>query len=416
MLKLGYAEADITPCDAVETVGFGREDNKSRGILKPLLAQVTVWEADDRYCLITVDSIGFKKELTDHLRNMVCKALNISTQEVMVCFSHCHSAPNADVEKEYYEEVCMRIVEAANKAISRLQEVCVGYGNGYADIGVNRRENGGNLDKRIGILKACNAQNESAELLILRVTAHCNSLKSDNYMISPDYFGDIREVFKERYHCPVMVIQGAAGNIAPKYFNSKETPIDASGEEYIRSERALRDMAKEVLRQSAQTIENIRVKSNVSTRMYSKKTVLYSQVPGYETAQKVAVEAKEKCGIDGKDWLKEVNALVNAGIKIQEDSVEVQYFKLGNWCLCGVPYEIMVEFAIKAKEILKDEFFYFNGYTNGCLTYFPMEDEFDKGGYEVYWSMLIYYSYFNRVFPFVRESATKLLDFAVRFV
>ena len=99
MLKLGYAEADITPCDAVETVGFGREDNKSRGILKPLLAQVTVWEADDRYCLITVDSIGFKKELTDHLRNMVCKALNISTQEVMVCFSHCHSAPNADVEK-----------------------------------------------------------------------------------------------------------------------------------------------------------------------------------------------------------------------------------------------------------------------------------------------------------------------------
>ena len=39
--------------------------------------------------------------------------------------------------------------------------------------------------------------------------------------------------------------------------------------------------------------------------------------------------------------------------------------------------------------------------------------KFDMGGYEVYWSMLIYYSYFNRVFPLMRESATKLLDFVV---
>ena len=73
----------------------------------------------------------------------------------------------------------------------------------------------------------------------------------------------------------------------------------------------------------------------------------------------------------------------------------------------------MVEFAIHSEKILKDEFFYFNGYTNGCLSYFPTEEEFDMGGYEVYWSLLIYYSYFNRVFPLMRESATKLLEFVV---
>lgn len=39
--------------------------------------------------------------------------------------------------------------------------------------------------------------------------------------------------------------------------------------------------------------------------------------------------------------------------------------------------------------------------------------EYDKGGYEVYWSILIYYKYFNRVFPFERDSAGRLIQFII---
>lgn len=414
MLKMGYAEADITPLSPVETVGFNREDNLSRGILKPLLAQVTVWKAEDICCLVTIDSIGFKKELTDKLRNRVCNALKTTFDKVMICFSHCHSAPNADAVKDYYESVCLKIEKAAQEALEQLHAVCVGCGNAYADIGVNRRAGNHNLDKRVGILKVCNVANgDTPELVLLRVTAHCNALKRDNYMISPDYFGEIREVLKERYHCPVLIIQGAAGNIAPKYFNSKETPIDASGEEYVRSKTALSDIAQEILKKSAPVIDNIQVEKDVPLQMFAKDIILYAQVPDYEIAQAIAVEAKTKCGIDGTNWLEEVKRLNDNGIEMQQECVEVQYFKIGKWCLCGVPYEIMVEFALRAAQSLNDEFFYFNGYTNGCLSYFPTEEEFDMGGYEVYWSLLIYYSYYNRVFPFMRESATKLLDFVV---
>jgi len=414
MLRLGYAEVDITPHGSIEMVGFNRKENISRGVLKSLLAQVTVWETENIYCLITIDSIGFKKELTDKLRNIVCKTLNTSVDKVMICFSHCHSAPNADVVIEYYELVCRKIEELVIDAVRQLHEVCVGCENSYVDIGVNRRDGNNSLDKRAGILKVSNNTEEGTiELLIIRLTAHCNVLKRDNYMISPDFFGEIRDVLRERYNCPIMIIQGAAGNIAPKYFNSKETPIDARGEKYIRSENALRDIAQEVLKQTAPIIDEIQVKKEVAIQMYSQNTVLYAQVPEYETAQAIADEAKRECGIDGTSWLEEVKRLKDCGTEIQEDNVEVQYFEIGKWCLCGVPYEIMVEFAIHSEKILKDEFFYFNGYTNGCLSYFPTEEEFDMGGYEVYWSMMIYYSYFNRVFPLMRESATKLLDFVV---
>ena len=232
-------------------------------------------------------------------------------------------------------------------------------------------------------------------------------------MISPDFFGAVRELMEECYNCPVMVVQGAAGNIAPKYFNSKETPIDASGEQYIRSETALEDIAKVVLEAASPIIENIIVKEVDSINMYSRNTVLYAEVPTYEVAQSIAKESKENCGIDGTDWLKEIRKLNDSGIKMQEEKVEIQYFKIGDWCLCGVPYELMVEFALQTQEKLEDEYFYLNGYTNGCSSYFSTEKEFDSGGYEVYWSLLLYYSYFNRVFPLKRESAKILIDLII---
>ena len=96
MLKSGYAEVDITPQDPIETIGFNRGDNISRGILKPLLAQVAVWNDDDTYCLVTIDSLGFKQVLTDNLRKRVRNVLNTTFEKVMIWFSHCHSAPNAE--------------------------------------------------------------------------------------------------------------------------------------------------------------------------------------------------------------------------------------------------------------------------------------------------------------------------------
>ncbi|MBP5728289.1 MAG: hypothetical protein J6Y48_14565, partial [Clostridia bacterium] len=75
------------------------------------------------------------------------------------------------------------------------------------------------------------------------------------------------------------------------------------------------------------------------------------------------------------------------------------------------PYELMVGFALETEKLLGNEFFYANGYTNGNLLYFPTEEEFDAGGYEVFWSMLIYYRYLDRVYPFRREESARLIRF-----
>ena len=44
----------------------------------------------------TIDSLGFKQVLTDNLRKRGRNVLNTTFEKVMIWFSHCHSAPNAE--------------------------------------------------------------------------------------------------------------------------------------------------------------------------------------------------------------------------------------------------------------------------------------------------------------------------------
>ena len=448
-LMFGYGEADITPDWSTPLVGFYREDNYSKGVLAPLLAQVSVWEEETRAALITIDSIGFTKELSNDLRDQVAERIGASRENVMLCFSHTHAAPDGDAGDGYFELVRERVMTALETALESMEEVQTGCVNARAKIGVNRRSASDIVDDRVGILEvrglregeAGELQGMARKLLLLRVTAHGNVLKADNLMISPDYFGNVRETLQKKYGCPVMLIQGAAGNVAPKYFCSKNTPVDARGPRFVRSENALQLMADEILqsveealgdteRKAASdmqaggmqassmqvggtSIGNENADGGASLQAYSRWITLRSQVPSAERADMIAKEAMAECGIDGAEWLAEVQRLRSQGITVQEEQAEVQYFKIGAFCLCGMAFELMTEFALEASRMLKDEYFYLNGYANGCLSYFPTKEEYDLGGYEVYWSLLIYYKYFGRVYPFDREEADRVVEFVV---
>ncbi len=412
---LGFCEIDITPTIPVQTIGFGREDQLSRGVLSKLVGQISVWKFEiTKMVIITIDNIGFSKLHTEQLRNEVSYILNIAKSQVMICFSHTHSAPNDDLEKDYFLFLCDQIKEGVIEANNNMTPILAAWGNTFGDIGVNRRSEQGDIDKRIGVLKILDADTGALKLLLLRLTAHANVLKRDNYLISSDYFGSIRDLLQEKYKCYVMVTQGAAGNIAPKYFKSEITPFDASDpKRYVRSDTALEDMANEVFQQIDKIISDINSCNVEYIRMYSIYQQLEADVPKYDRAVEIVTEAKAAVGIDGSAWLSEVERLLNEGIYTQIDEIEIQYFSISNGCICGVPNEIMCEFALQASEQLGNNMFYFGGYTNGCTSYFPTEKEYNKGGYEVHWAMLEYYKYYGRVAALNPECASKLVKAVV---
>ncbi|MBR4779921.1 MAG: alkaline ceramidase [Lachnospiraceae bacterium] len=416
-IRVGFGEVDITPDRPAPLIGFYREDDTSRGVMKPLLAQVSVWEDTECCVLITIDSIGFTTELSAILRDKVGDRLSITREKVMICFSHTHAAPDAEALDGYFDFVCEKVLAAVDVAARNMEPVAVRYGNARSEIGVNRRIGNNNVDDRLGIIELSKeADTKSRKLIILRLTAHCNCLKADNYLISPDYFGNVRETLQRKHNCPVMLIQGAAGNIAPKYFCSKNTPVDAQGPQYVRSENALQLMADNISEKldDLDEADNEILKElndDMHVRMYSCELLLRSRVPSQKEAESIAADAKRECHIDGTAWLAEIKRLNEQHITYQEDKTEVQYFEIGELCLCGMAYELMTEFALSAAKKLDNEYFYLNGYTNGILSYFPTKEEYDIGGYEVYWSLLIYFKSFNRVFPFDREEADRVIEY-----
>jgi hypothetical protein len=141
--------------------------------------------------------------------------------------------------------------------------------------------------------------------------------------------------------------------------------------------------------------------------MFSESCRFAADVPDKEKAMEIAAEAKE-AGIDGTKWLLEVDGLHQKNISVQYKEVEIQYFVINNGCLCGVSNEIMCEIALDVQKQNKQSLLFFNGYVNGIDSYLPTAEEYDKGGYEVLWSNLIYYKYHGRVMPFNRDTAKKL--------
>ncbi len=394
-LLLGFSEVDITPEYNVQTVGFGKEDNLSKGVLHKLLAQISIWQSGEELCcIVAIDHIGFMYSDSNVLRDEIGIRLGIKREKVMLCFSHTHSAPNISLEPEYFRFLREQVLVGVSEAEKTLAPVKAAWGVTEADIGINRRNASGVLDKRINILKITDAQTQKLRLLLLRVTAHANVLLEDNYMISSDFIGVTRNSLQERYGCRVMFTQGASGNVKPRYDGSVE---------------ALDKMSQAVLEAIDPCIDRLRPEDVRSFSMLSQKETFYADVPSPERARKIAEEAMLVNQIDGSAWLEEVARLHKQSIHRQSAEIELQFFKLNNGCFCGVPCEIMCELAVDVVKACNSELISFGGYTNGCDGYLPGAQEYDKGGYEVLHSYLIYYIYHGRVMPLNRDTADRLV-------
>ena len=427
---MGYACADITPEEQAEMIGFARPDNLSKGILHRLEASVMVLKStEETCCLVTIDSLGFPAELSNLLRQKIGAKLCTPPEKVMLCFSHTHSAPNAGTEDgTYYQLACEKILTAVSEAVSVMNPIKAAWGLGSGEIGVNRRGDTASVDNRIGILKVVDSDSGTLKLLLLRVTAHANVLSSDNDLISADYFGVTRKLLKEKYGCEVMMTQGAAGDIRPRYqqdnaafleIHAWEEPhkkyTEAEKKKYFDQSRdALRKMADSIDRAVDSIIDDMIPQSITRLAMFSMHSSFAADVPSLKRAAEIAQEAAQMAGIDGTGWLKEVQRLQGLHIKKQFADVEIQYFCINDGCLCGAANETMCRMALDVTDKAGNPLLLFGGYTNGCSSYLPTAEEYDKGGYEVLWSNLIYYSYHGRVMPLNRDTADRLVAAVVQ--
>lgn len=75
----------------------------------------------------------------------------------------------------------------------------------------------GIVDERIGTLLIRDSSTKHLIGALIFCTAHPIVLKSDSTSLSGDYLGITRKILEQSLPCPVVIIQGAAGNVNTKY-------------------------------------------------------------------------------------------------------------------------------------------------------------------------------------------------------
>ncbi|MGE7857754.1 neutral/alkaline non-lysosomal ceramidase N-terminal domain-containing protein [Bacillus sp. NPDC094064] len=401
MSKVGVCKVDITPPLGIDFIGYHRETGINN-IEERIYGTVFVFEKDEmKTVFISIDNIGMLVEDTNMIRERVASELHVPFERITVVYTHTHSGPEtvgADPLVQSYKTILVNnVVHGAIIANNNLRSCEVGWGITAGDIGVNRRERTsdgtakmginieGVVDKRIGMLAIRDAETKELCGVVVFCTAHPNVLKGDSDVLSADYPGMTREILEKIINCPVIIVQGAAGNVNAKYRGSRE---------------ALKQMAYILSGHVLTMLPTVTYSSIVKLRTISSTMQMQlKDIPEVDEVRSMAQLAKKQWGVNTDEWLTIVLEKYKQGIRKLRIDLEVQLFQVNDGMFSGIPMEPFSETALEMKERLQNDLVFFGGYTNGYIGYLPTKEEFAYAGYEVELNPIVYGTVTNLLMP-----------------
>lgn len=401
MSKVGVCKVDITPPVGIDFVGYHRETGINN-IEERIYGTVFVFEKDEmKTVFISIDNIGMLVEDTNFIREQVASRLHVPFERITVVYTHTHSGPETvgddPLVQSYKTLLVNNVVHGAVTANNNLKLCEVGWSVTTGNIGVNRRERtpdgrakmgtniDGVVDKRIGMLAIKDAETKELSGILVFCTAHPNVLKGNSDELSADYPGITREILEKIVNCPVIIVQGAAGNVNAKYHGSRE---------------ALKQMAYTLSGHVLTMLPTVTYSPIVNVRTVSSTMQMkLKDIPEIDEIQKMAQLAEKQWGVNADEWLAIVLEKYEQGMRRLSIDLEVQLFQVNDGIFSGIPMEPFSETALEMKEILQNELAFFGGYKNGYIGYLPTKEEFAYGGYEVELSPVVYGPVTNLLMP-----------------
>ncbi|KAB2440503.1 neutral/alkaline non-lysosomal ceramidase N-terminal domain-containing protein [Bacillus luti] len=401
MSKVGVCKVGITPPIGIDFVGYHRETGINN-IEEHIYGTIFVFEKDEmKTVFISIDNIGMLVEDTTMIRERIASRLQVPFERITVVYTHTHSGPETvgddPLVRSYKTLLVNNVVQGAITANNNLRSCEVGWGVTTGEIGVNRRERTsdgkvkmgtnveGVVDKRIGVLAIRDAETKELCGIVVFCTAHPNVLKGDSDVLSADYPGMTREILEKIVNCPVIILQGAAGNVNAKYRGSRE---------------ALKQMAYILSGYVLTMLPTVIYSRIVKLRTISSTVQMQlKDIPEVDEIRSMAQLAEKQWGVNTDEWLTIVLEKYKQGIRQLCIDLEVQLFQVNDGMFFGIPMEPFSETALEVKESLQNELVFFGGYTNGYIGYLPTKEEFAYGGYEVELNPIVYGTVTNLLMP-----------------
>lgn len=440
ILQFGTAVRDITPSRPIWLAGYGNRYHKSTGVLEPLSIGCIALKTDNKTILIiTCDLLGINDNFCKELYQLINEKTGVGFPDILISCSHTHfagitgrykigapeasspdyTAPTPVEQTEYAKlenvgfvppdsafiaDIKTKILEIAEESIGSLRPGTIDTAKvNVEQIAYNRRTRTPDDKVVTNVLYPEDPENFSfrpfdPELTIMRLSTEegiqavlvnygCHPVTggtdsvADHYMISSDYPFYVRQIIEQEYHCPVFFTLGAAGDTVPinRFGNSRKQIGNIIGNSVLMAERIYQPVKLQEINTDAIELE---VETIVRTSDSAEED--------YNQARQKIVELLQNTDNDlgSSEYNKAYNEFNKTAHLAERHSlypdnrhtVKIQFCKIGDLVIIGIPFEVMSEISLKIKEQFPTCFIVSIG--GGYQGYLPLEHEFSRGGYE----------------------------------
>ena len=407
-LLAGAARGVITPPVGGPMSGFAGR-GEATGTHDDLIAGAVVLknagEGGNAIAIVCCDLLFLPRSQVDRIRAAIEAATGIRETDILISTSHDHYGPVVDDRGEtivsssapqttpYLENLANVLAGVVLEAAGRVRPALLRHGVGTATLGINRRERtpdgivlgqnpDGPMNPRVAVLRIDDVDGGPIAALVNHA-CHGVSLSHECTEYSADFPGVLREVLGEATGAEVLFVQGAAGDINPRFMgltwdNPKRLGhllaaealaayLDAVPDETVSPDLRVHEVVldlPELLPVSEEAGQDELREIDLLAQSADDAEAYWADVRLKRLQHGLAV-------LDGRETARVVKAPVSAvalssRVAIVTAPGEV-FTELGDRILVESPFPFTI----------------YSGYTNGSINYIPTREAYDQGGYEV---------------------------------
>jgi neutral ceramidase len=381
IFRAAVVKVNISPATPKQLLGYGARI--STGIHDSIYHRIIALDdGDTQFFLVSSDLCEIAPSEYDEAASMLEKKTGINPLNFWWSVTHTHSAPEVGppgldetflgdrydhpVDTAYTSFVEQALVKGVIEARRKLEPARIGVGWGFSSANINRRaidvdgkaslglNPDGPTDHRIGLIRL-EKKDGSPLALIANYPIHGTVLGQEQLDISGDVAGIVSEYVEQKTGVPLLLINGAAGNLAPIY---SVYPSPESG--HLSQFRVL--LGDRILQ------------ANSELRLTTDTVKLLTSG--------ITVESPRKEGLGWPEYMKKYSRTTNN--KINMVKLPLRFLKINSdVAIWSAPLELFCEVSNDIRDRSPFPFTFYYGYTNGWLGYLPSQDQFKYEGYEV---------------------------------
>jgi neutral ceramidase len=420
-LRAGAAAVDITPKVFPLNMPGGFSANLAQSAHDPMHARALVLDdGKTTLAMVVVDNLGAGPDVLDEAKAIAAAKTGMNADKMLISSTHTHSGPPLNTRSEpaaaYRKLFLEGVAESIIKAHAALKPAAFGAtAHPLADEVFNRRwylkpgkmplnpfgkmdtvkmnpdsspsvldHPAGPTDPDITIISVQDAKRKPIAVFANYSLHYVGG--SPGGQMSADYFGEFARIMASRVHGDenfvAMMSNGTSGDINNIPFGSTRPP-----REPFEQIRIVAQKAADTVWFAQRKIEKHR--GDVTLGMLQREITLKYRRP---SAQDVA-EAKAVLAVKDKDAIEKLPRLAQsyagsvvaaADRKEETITVKIQAIRIGDFAVCGIPFETFVEIGLDLKKRSPFPQTMVIGLANGRHGYLPTLEQHKLGGYETW--------------------------------